>query len=254
MGGKRKALEIAHSLYEGVLTAGGWGMRLSRFVRLPSRLHRVMLRDRRTKVPHLNEHANMDPQLIAEYVTYYYAHDPEYDISDRFAVGDWYIDWRDLDRKTLLHGEFHQVFLPSHGLNSVQALPLYKTDQLECFLSLQSGNDVNRRFMPDQSQILRWLQPHLEQAVLLRQAFHRIQRQSAIVGQALDAFTFPVLIVNESGAVQLANRTGEEWLAIKGNPFTGQGMRQTCKGTAAIAKAWVDAWRATIGWQRVGRY
>ncbi|HVL10333.1 MAG TPA: hypothetical protein VM512_14425 [Burkholderiaceae bacterium] len=244
--GEQKALEIAHSLYEGVLAPGGWAGALEQIRSLTESASACMLlRDRQTKAAFISDQSNIDKRLLEEYIAHYYAYDPGYDMADRYDVGDWFVDYRDLDRKILQKGEFHQEFLRAYDLNSVQATPLLKTDRVECFLSLQSGDDVRERAMPDQSAILRWLQPHFEQAARLRHQLHVLQRQGELAVRVLDAFTFPVLVANQRGAVQLGNRAAEDWLAIKGNPFSAQGLRHTCSGAAAMTQALSQACAGT---------
>lgn len=239
---ERQALEIAQRLYEGVLAPSGWADALSQIRdAVQSDAACMILRDKSTKAAFIGDQTYYDSGMLDEYMAHYYAYDPGYDVADRYDVGDWFVDWRDLDRSILDKGEFHQGFLRGYGLRSVQATPVMKTDSVECFLSLQYGLETPQGETPDQSVLLQWLQPHLQQAANLRYRLHTLQRQGELAVRVLDTFSFPVMVVNIRGAVQLANRAADDWLSLKGNPFGGSGLRQTIIGSPSIAHVLAEA-------------
>jgi DNA-binding CsgD family transcriptional regulator len=205
--------------YEGALSPESWQEGLKRLATMTSsQAVSLVLWDRRADRGLVGDQVGLPDELQREYAEHFHALDPGRDFVDGIDLGGWYLDERDLGIAHMKRSSFYQDFLRRYELDSTMASPFLRADHgVDGFLSLSSR--PGQRDLAKVAGNLSRLMPHLQRAARLRVRFMELSQQLELSSQVLDRFHFPLLAVTSSRRVMLANRLGEEWLKMPGNPL-----------------------------------
>jgi DNA-binding CsgD family transcriptional regulator len=205
-------LSVAGQFYEGILSEGGWQSALNSLARITSSdAVSLVLWDRREDVGIVGEQIGLPNELMADYASHYHLLDPGRQMMDRIALGDWYIDERDLGRSTIRRSEFYADFLRKYSLDSTMASPIIRgAEGIDGFLSLSAPK--GRRDLVDIAKAMRPLVTHIQRAAKLRTHLIELAQQNARLQSAFDKVSLALVLVSAKGTVLMANQSGNKWI------------------------------------------
>jgi len=234
-------LELIGLFYEGILSPQGWREGLQRLATLTSSgAASLLLWNRHQDQVMVADQFGLCDELQKEYQDHFHLHDHGREFADRLALGEWYVDERDLQPARMRVSPFYQDFLRRYTLDSTMAAPLLRAPNgTDGFLSL-SGRQ-GQRDMAHISRQLAGVLPHLQRAACLRLKFLEMSQQLEWGAVVLDRVNFPLLAVSLDGSVMLSNRPGEQWLAAPGNPLArgsawGRQIKSMLQNACGIGK------------------
>jgi DNA-binding CsgD family transcriptional regulator len=206
------------SLYDGILSPGGWNKALADLAELTSsQAASLVLWSRTTDRALVGEQVGLAPELVSDYAAHFHQLDPARAYVDRIGVGRWYLDEAHLG-DSMRRLSFYQDFLKPFGLDSTMASPIVRVDGLDGFLSLSSA--PGRRDLGATAKALVPVMPHFERAALLRVKLGELSQHAELQQHALDRFNFPVLALTAGKRIVMANRAAQDWLLAPRNPLS----------------------------------
>lgn len=212
-------LTLMDLFYDGILSPDGWTGALEELARMTSSgAVSLVLWNRRTDQALVGDQVGLPAELTTAYAEHFHQLDPARPFMDRIAIGDWYLDERELGVRAMRRLPFYQDFLRVYDLDSTMASPFLRAENgLDGFLSLSGA--AGRKGLPDVARSLARLMPHIQRAARLRIRLLDLAQQSELHTHILDRFDFPIVAVTADKAVMSANRLGGEWLSSPGNPL-----------------------------------
>jgi DNA-binding CsgD family transcriptional regulator len=204
-------LNIAGLFYDGVLSDEGWQDALKALsVATHSSAASLVLWNRRDDAAVVGEQTGLPYELSVEYAQHYHLLDPGRHIMDRVALGDWYLDERDLGLPAMERSSFYVDFLKKYSLDSTMACPIVRGfGTTDGFLSLSAP--LGRRDQAAVAESMKVLVPHIQRAVKLRTHLIELSQQSSRLKGTIDRVALPLLVLSAEGRVLLANASGTKW-------------------------------------------
>lgn len=217
---------LVRGLYDGVMAPEGWCAVLDQLrILTESAQVAFLVLDKRTNTTVIADIANFDLPFIEDYQKNFARSDPGQLAVERTALGQWYVDVRDLGLGTIRSHDFYQVFMRTHGMGSVLTTPLLRDDNTLAGLSFLTGKE-QRNSQTEITQRFALLMPHLLQATALRWRFRDLSRLAQLGQHVLDHVKAPVLVVDAKASIVYANHAGQLWLNEKQQPFSQQAIRK----------------------------
>ncbi len=148
--------------------------------------------------------------LLGSYQGEFGEHDPVAAVGRDWPEGRWLDEERDLSRAVREKGIYYQDFLQPFRIGAMSGFVVSRDAGTSTFLSLMASarHDGNQ-----QRKDIERLRPHMARAVRLHARLGRLQRQAVLAESALDALAAPVLLLDESGALLLANAAAHRLIA-----------------------------------------
>ncbi|CAG2146729.1 helix-turn-helix transcriptional regulator [Cupriavidus numazuensis] len=228
--------ETIRALYQGIFDADAWQRSLAALCQSSGSMHAALVvRDTVRDRVLVNQVVNPVPEEVAAYRDYYEAVDPAIPFASQLAVGNWYIDSRELGEQAMRSLPFYGEFFRQFGMSSLMACLIERQPHYEVFLSLQRPQG-RARYSPEDARALDWAIPHVRHAIALRDRTRQVSTLAHVSAELLERLPFAVIIFAEDGKVLLANRAGEAW-ARRLLPVAAVGA----VGAAGNPKA--DEWR-----------
>lgn len=196
-------------IYEGVLTEDGWTDALKLIADLTGSVQASLIAmDQQTRHFSINENFNVAEAGLAEYNAYYHQHDPALDVVDSIQLGHWYHDRQHIGERVMRRSAFYQDFMRRHGLASVIANRLVCNEGTAWSLSLQRTLG-QPRYDEAEMRNLDAVIPHLRRALLIRGRMQSLAQQACVSKAVLERLRLPLLVVDETGRLMLANAEAE---------------------------------------------
>lgn len=207
----RLAAEIVAHFYEGVVAPEAWHSGLNGLCRLSGSSHAALTTwDRQSNAAAIHESVGLTAECRRQFVDHYCMLDPARDHIDRISPGQWYIDHLDVGLPAMRRSPFYQDFLRQFGLGSVIAAPLARDNKGDSFLVLQYALGKQLQHVPPElSSVL----PHLCRALKLQGHFQSVCSQATLAGSVLASLHVPVMVLDGSAHIILANDEAELALA-----------------------------------------
>lgn len=206
------ALRLVGLLSEGILAPERWRAGLDELRRLGDADHVTLVtHDKRNGCMTIESLTQtLSASAVSEYHRDFHWQDPGRMILKDPWPGRTYVDQRDVGRRNIAHMSFYQEFMHRQGLASNMGCIIASDELLTSAVSFQ--RDVGRElFHPDDIEPLRQLLPSLGAIIKVRARMQGLQVRASLGHLALDAMSFPVLVLDAMGGVLLANRRGEAW-------------------------------------------
>ncbi|MYN26705.1 helix-turn-helix transcriptional regulator [Duganella levis] len=204
----RLADSAVEQFYEGVTSPAAWQDALNSLRLIAASTHVALTTWERTRnITVLHESMELPPKCRQQFSDYYHVLDPTRDNIDRIAVGGWYIDHQHLNTQMMGRSAFYQEFMRDYGLESIIATPLARNDTGDSFLVFQFGlkQAYSWHASPELCEVL----PHIRRALLLRRRFSALTIEKSICADLLAGLQTPLLVVDASGRIALANKAAE---------------------------------------------
>ncbi|MEJ2801474.1 hypothetical protein WAE61_06310 [Comamonadaceae bacterium PP-2] len=143
--------------------------------------------------------------------------DPARDAEPLLASGSIYVDHDFHGVANLQRKPFYSEFLNRHGIGHYALLPAGSGGDYINTLSVQ--RELGRQtFTPQERLLMQAVQPHLRNALNLRQQLAQQQTEALITQSALNALTFPLLVCSAQGLIVTQNDAASQWLSMRGSP------------------------------------
>jgi len=162
------------------------------------------------------------PQSAVEaYVTEFQALNPTNLLKSMPGEGEQYLDWVELGHGFIARSPYYQEFLRPHGLGHIMAHCVGTFGAQSCNLSLHrlAGETA---FDAGQAADISALHGALNRSYALRHRLRSLKQAQAWQRAALDALSFPVMIVNQGCSVLQANRAAEAWMSQPSCPLSAR--------------------------------
>lgn len=224
------ALGLIGLLSEGILDQDRWRSGLDALRRIAGADH-VTLVAHDKQLGHMNIESltqTLSASAINEYHRDFHWQDPGRMILDDPWSGRTYIDQRDVGRRSIDRMPFYQEFMHRQGLASNMGCIIASDDRMTSAVSFQ--RDIGRElFQPDDMEPLHQLLPSLGAIIKVRGHMQGLQVRASLGHLALDAMSFPVLVLSATGEVLLANRRGESWQQVMAGLFAPRVAQQASR-------------------------
>lgn len=213
---KGETAQIAEMFYEGALDAGAWARALEAIARATGSAQAlIVVRDKSTQQLRVEEHFNVPAGLVDEYNAHYHRHDPALTLVEDIPPGGWYHDRRDLGEAVMARSPFYQEYLWRHGFSTVVFNRLLDDVGSDAYLSLQRACGQPAYTEKDLERLAPLI-GHVQRAVRLRSRLHQLTERGRVCEEALRLLRLPLLIVDDGGAILMANAEAEAFLARRG--------------------------------------
>lgn len=204
----RLADSAVEQFYEGVTVPAAWQSALNSLRLIAGSAHVALTTwERASNITVLHESMDLPPNCRQQFSEYYHVLDPTRDNIDRIAVGGWYIDRQHLNSQLIGRSAFYQEFMRDYELDSIIATPLARDNTGDSFLVFQFGLNQAHSWRP--SSELCELLPHIRRALLLRRRFSALAIEKSISADVLAGLQMPLLVVDATGRIALANKAAE---------------------------------------------
>lgn len=206
------SLRLVGMLSEGILDRDRWRAGLDELRRIGNADHVTLVTHDRQRGHMLIESLTetLSAAAVNEYHRDFHWQDPGRMILDNPWPGRTYVDQRDAGRRSIAHMPFYQEFMRRQGLASNMGCIIASDEQLTSAVSFQ--RDIGRElFHPDDMAPMHGLLPSLGVIIKVRGHMQDLQARASVGHLALDAMSFPVLVLGASGEVLLTNRRGDTW-------------------------------------------
>lgn len=208
--------EVMHQtirgLYEGILDETAWQSSLALLRDASESMHAALVEfDALSQRLRVSEIHALNQELVDAYNDHYQAEDPSRTYTRQMAVGDWYIDSRDLGLANMSRLPFYSEFMHGFNLSSVMGCLVERKPHREIYLSLQKPLG-QQPFHADDARRLGWAIPHLRQALSLRERTLDVTMLGELSAQVLERLPFGLIVVAPDGKVLLSNARGEHWV------------------------------------------
>ncbi|WER49041.1 helix-turn-helix transcriptional regulator [Cupriavidus sp. WKF15] len=204
--------QTIRGLYEGILDETAWRSSLARLRDASESMHASLVEY--TPLNHrfrVNEIHDLNQELVDAYNGHYQAEDPSRTYTRQMAVGDWYIDSRDLGQAGMIRLPFYRDFMHRFRLGSVMGCLVERKPYQDIYFSLQKPIGC-RPYQATDARRLGWAIPHLRQALSLRERTQDASVLDELSARVLEQFPFGLIVFAPDGKVLLSNGSGERWV------------------------------------------
>lgn len=222
---------LTGQLYEGVLTEDGWGEALQTISTVTdSPQASVVVFDKQSQALAVNETHGISDEAVTAFNAYYHQLDEGRAVALSIPFGTWYYDRRDIGEHTMRRSEYYQDFLLRHDIATTLCNRLLGQEQTDAFLSLSRCPSQPHYTDADMTAFGQFI-PHVQRAVHLRMHMQRLTERAGLASVVLDGLRVPLLVLDESGRVLLANAEAEALmqrqplLAVRLGCLYPQGLR-----------------------------
>ena len=168
----------------------------------------IILYDHNTRNAALSQSFGTDEETLRAYHMYYFKCDPGLEAIKKVAVGDWYLDRRELGELFINRSEFYNDFVRARGLQGVMTNRLIYTHGVEGGLSLQRVIGY-RPFDQEDMDLATKLIPHLQRAVAIYMRLQTASYREACLNSMIDNVNFAMITVDRTGKVVHLNAMAE---------------------------------------------
>jgi DNA-binding CsgD family transcriptional regulator len=216
--------QTIRGLYEGILDETAWRSSLSRLRDATDSMHASLLEytplNHRFRVSEIHD---LNQELVDAYNDHYQADDPSRTYARQMAVGDWYIDSRDLGQASMARLPFYQEFMHRFSLGSMMGCLVERKPYQDIYFSLQKPIGC-QPYQANDARRLGWAIPHLRQALSLRERTQDASLLDELSARVLEQLPFGLIVFGLDGKVLLSNGSGERWVrrllpGIQGGPL-----------------------------------
>lgn len=169
---------------------------------------------------------------LIEYDQYYGCIDPRRDIVAAMKPGELFVCHEHIDERFARRNEYYQDFLVRYDMRYAMGGSLARTESTDVFFALMRSGGIGH-FTVDESQRMRRLVPHLQQAVGLFQQTSRLRELAGLGEAGLDLMETGVFATDAEGRVLYSNRLGEALLRQPGGLTMRQGVLTTAQQSLA---------------------
>lgn len=234
-------LTIERGLLAGVLSDEAWNDAL---MQLAAQVHAsyicITSQNELTGQLDVLEPVRLPDSAVQAYLDEFQALNPSNLLSTMPKEGEQYLDWVELGHRFIERSPYYQEFLKPHGLGYIMAHCVGTFGTQSCNLSVHrlAGEAV---FDAEEAAGLSALHGALSRSYALRHRLHSLQQAQVWQRAALDALSFPVMVVNTACSVLQANRAGERWLSEPRCPLSAGGVGATRQALRHIIRQAVGA-------------
>ncbi|MFS8981045.1 helix-turn-helix transcriptional regulator [Cupriavidus necator] len=236
--------EVVHQtirgLYEGILDETAWQSSLARLRDASESMHASLVEfDALNQRFRVSEIHDLNQELVDAYNDHYQAEDPSRTYTRQMAVGDWYIDSRDLGQASMTRLPFYREFMYGFKLSSVMGCLVERKPHQEIYFSLQKPLG-HQPYQADDARRLGWAIPHLRQALSLRERTQDATMLGELSAQVLERLPFGLIVFAPDGKVLLSNASGELWVRRLLPSNQGDPGRQACHDGWRLSRPFRD--------------
>ncbi|RDK07924.1 helix-turn-helix transcriptional regulator [Cupriavidus lacunae] len=208
--------EVMHQtirgLYEGILDETAWQSSLALLRDAGESMHASLVEfDAPSQQFRVSEIHDLNQELVDAYNGHYQAEDPSRTYTRQMAVGDWYVDSRDLGQANMSRLPFYREFMHGFKLSSVMGCLVERKPHREIYFSLQKPLG-QQPYHAEDARRLGWAMPHLRQALSLRERTLDVAMLGELSAQVLERLPFGLIVVAPDSKVLLSNARGERWV------------------------------------------
>lgn len=171
-------------------------------------------------------------QSLIDYDQYYGRIDPRRDIVAAMKPGELFVCHEHIDERFARRNEYYQDFLMPHDMRYAMGGSLARTESTDFFFALMRSGGKGH-FTVEESQRMRRLVPHLQQAIGLFQQTSRLRELAGLGEAGLDLMETGVLATDAAGRVLYSNRLGEALLGRPGGLTLRQGVLTALQASLA---------------------
>lgn len=233
---QKKILEVERSLLAGVLSDRLWNEALMRVADLAGASYLgIMTRDEGTGQFHVTEPVKLSQRLLDDYEAEFRESNPMNGRKVLSQDGETYLDWDVLGRGFIKHSPFFQDFMRPHGLAHMMGHRVDSCDGQAHYLSVHRL--VNEAaFEAKDAEAISLVHSALRHTLTLRQRLRGLQQTQAWQKAALDALSFPIMLVNARATVLRANHAAEAWLSAPECPLSVTGASRERQELSGIIR------------------
>ncbi len=216
-------LAVERALLAGVLSDEAWNDALMHVAGITGASYlAVMTRDEWTGQFFVTEPVKVSQRLLDDYEAEFRVCNPMNKMKVLLHDGDTYLDWDVLGRSFIKRSSYYQEFMRPHGLGSILGHRVDTAEGQANYLSIHRlANEPE--FEADAVCAIAKVHGALSRTFRLRQQLRGLQQTQAWQRAVLDSLGFPVMLVNEAGVVQQANRAAEGRLSEPACPLSLHG-------------------------------
>jgi DNA-binding CsgD family transcriptional regulator/PAS domain-containing protein len=200
---------IIDLFYRAILDPTNWSEALQRVAGL---MHcesaSIILYDRNSGQAALSHSFGTAEETLAAYHAYYCKCDPGLDAIRKVAVGDWYLDRRELGMSFIRQSEFYNDFVHVCGLQGIMTNRLVYTHGVEGGLSLQRAIG-HRPFDQTDMELASGIIPHLQRVIAIHMKLQAAAHREACLNSMIDSINFAMLSVDRQAKVLHLNAAAE---------------------------------------------
>jgi len=213
------ALQLLDGLYAGVASPEKWQAALQQVnTALGGASAALVSLHRPTNQLTIDYAGALIPDLEAGFIAMQEV-DPARAAVPLLAAGKIYVDHDFHGASSLQRMPFYRDFLAPLGIGHYALLPVAGDTEYLPVMSIQ--REAGRRtFTPRELQLMQAVQPHLRNALSLRQQLRHQRAESLILKSTLDSLSFPLLACSPQGRVVTGNTAGQRWLRTPGCPLS----------------------------------
>lgn len=219
-----RLLSVERALLAGVLSDTAWNDGLMQLAGLAKASYlAIMTRDERSGQFHVLEPVEVSPSLLKDYEAEFREINPMNGMRDVLSAdGEQYLDWTALGHTFIRRSRYYQDFMRSYDLGYLMA---HRVDTPECPGSILSIHKLagEAPFEQEDAGAIAAAHASLQQTLRLRQRLQGLQQAQLWQRSALDALSFPIMMVDPLGGVKQANRAAEAWLSQPQCPLACRG-------------------------------
>lgn len=219
----QQLLTVERALLAGVLSEDAWNLALMQLADLVGASYlAVMTHNNLTGLLHVTEPVKLSQRAVADYENEFQALNPVNSMETLPGDGETYLDWVALGHGFIKRSPFYQDFLRPHGLGHIMAHSVGALGPQNSFLSFhrQTGETA---FDAEAVAAIAAVHGTLNLTLALRRQLRGLKQTQAWQRAALDALSFPIMVVNESGCVQQSNHAADTWLSQPACPLSSMG-------------------------------
>lgn len=209
-----RLLSVERALLAGVLSDTAWNEGLMQLADLAKASYlAIMTRDERSGQFHVLEPVEVSPKLLKDYESEFRDINPMNGMRDVLSKdGEQYLDWSALGHTFIRRSRYYQDFMRSYDLGYLMA---HRVDTPESPGSILSIHKLagEAAFEQEDAAAIAAVHGSLQQTLRLRQRLQGLQQAQLWQRSALNALSFPIMMVDPVGYVKQANRAAEVWLS-----------------------------------------
>lgn len=219
-----RLLSVERALLAGVLSDTAWNDGLMQLAGLAKASYlAIMTRDERSGQFHVLEPVEVSPSLLKDYEAEFREINPMNGMRDVLAAdGEQYLDWTALGHTFIRRSRYYQDFMRAYDLGYLMA---HRVDTPESPGSILSIHKLagEPAFEQEDAAAIAAVHGCLQQTLRLRQCLQGLQQAQLWQRSALNALSFPIMMVDSLGSVKQANRAAEAWLSQPQCPLASHG-------------------------------
>lgn len=213
-------LAVERALLAGVLSEDAWNEALMRLAGLAGAAYlAIMTRDAWTGQFHVLEPVEVSPRLIEDYEAHFRALNPMNSMKVLSSDGEQYLDWTVLGHDFIKRAAYYQEFMRTYDLGHLMAHRVDIPGGPDCILSIHKLAD-EAAFDAGAAAAISAAHGALQHTLTLRHRLRGLQQAQVWQRTALDALSFPIMLVDGWGQVHQANRAAEAWLSSPACPLS----------------------------------